>query len=136
MSNHVVVVGASPKPERVSNLAVVRYQAAGWRVTPVHPAGHVVDGLTAVTDLSHVEGPVDVVTMYLNPQAAVALLPAISHLKPTYLWLNPGADGEPIASAARAAGLTVIEACNLVALSRGNPLAVAEEILAGTVDPH
>lgn len=125
----VAVVGASPRPERYSNRAVRRYLDAGWTVWPVHPAGHAVHGQPGHRSLAELPGRPDVITMYLNPRAAMDLRDDIERCAPRYLWLNPGADGDPIASAARERGLTVIETCNLVALGRGDPLAVAEEWL-------
>lgn len=124
----VAVVGASAKPERTSNQAVQRYAAAGWTVWPVHPSGIAVAGHETYRDLESLPGQPTIISMYLNPEAAVGLLDAIVAAGPRYLWLNPGADGEPIASAARARGLRVVEACNLVALSRGDVLAIADEL--------
>jgi predicted CoA-binding protein len=121
----VAVVGASPKTDRPSHQAVVGYQAQGWTVWPVNPAGQEVAGLAAFRSLAELPGRPDLVTMYVNPQNGAAMLDAIVAAKPQALWLNPGADGEPIASAARARGLRVVEACNLIALRMGDPLAQA-----------
>ncbi|MDA3961280.1 MAG: CoA-binding protein [Planctomycetota bacterium] len=128
----VAVVGASAKPERYSYMAVERYAAAGWTVYPVHPAGHCVAGIAGFTELAALPERPTVISMYLNPKLGVEMLDALVAAAPDYLWLNPGADGEPIARAARARGLRVVETCNLVALSRGDPLAIAAE-LAGPV---
>ena len=126
----VAVVGASTKAERPSHMAVVRYAAAGWTVWPVHPAGFAVAGHQTFRSLAELPGRPTVVTMYVNPVTGAAMLDDIVAAQPDYLWLNPGADGEPIASAARSRGLKVVEACNLVALGRGDPLAVAADLSA------
>jgi predicted CoA-binding protein len=118
----VAVIGASPRPERYSHQAVLGYLARGYTVYPVNPAGESVAGLAAFRSLADVPGSPDIVTMYVNPGTGVELLDQIVAKKPRALWLNPGADGEPIASAARAKGLHVVTACNLVALSYGDPL--------------
>ena len=52
----VAIVGASPKPERYSHQALVRYRAAGWTVWPVHPAAQPIDGLTTYADLGALPG--------------------------------------------------------------------------------
>ncbi len=124
----VAIVGASPKPDRYSHQAVLRYREAGWTVWPVNPAGLEVAGIVSFKTLGDLPGRPDIVCMYVNPQTGVEMLDAIVAAKPTQLWLNPGADGEPIASAARAKGLRVVEACTLVALGYGNPLEVADRV--------
>jgi uncharacterized protein len=125
----VTIVGASPKPDRYSHQAMLRYRAAGWTIWPVHPAGlPVLDGLTTLRTLSELPGRPDIICMYVNAQTGFDMLDAIVAAQPTQLWLNPGADGEPLASAARARGLRVVEACTLVALGYGNPLDVADRL--------
>lgn len=119
----VAVVGASPKPDRYSHQCVVRYRERGYTVWPVNPAGEAVDGLPAYRSLAELPGRPDIITMYVNPKTGLTLLDAIVAAQPRVLWLNPGADGEPLASAATGRGLKVVEACNLVALSYGDPLA-------------
>lgn len=124
----VAIVGASPKPDRYSHQAVLRYRDAGWTVWPVNPAGLEVAGIASFKALGDLPGRPDIVCMYVNPQTGVEMLDAIVAAKPTQLWLNPGADGEPLASAARDKGLRVVEACTLVALGYGNPLEVADRV--------
>jgi uncharacterized protein len=119
----VAIVGASPNTDRPSHQAVVGYRKRGYTVWPVNPAGLAVAGLPSYRSLGELPGVPDIITMYVNPKTGVELLDQIVACKPKVLWLNPGADGEPIASAARARGLVVKEACNLVALSYGDPLA-------------
>ncbi len=121
----VAIVGASPKPDRYSHQAVLKYLERGYTVWPVNPARQAVAGLPAFASLTELPGKPDIVSMYVNPTTGAGILDEIVASAPKILWLNPGADGEPIASAARARGLRVVEACNLVALGRGDPLVVA-----------
>lgn len=118
----VTIVGASPKPERISHQAVERYLAAGWTVQPVNPTGDAVAGMPAWKRLEDVPGSPDIICLYVNPQIGVTLVDVIAAKKPKLVWLNPGADGELIASALRAKGLKVVEACTLVVLRQGDPL--------------
>jgi uncharacterized protein len=118
----VAIVGASNKPERYSHQAVLKYLQRGYTVWPVHPAGGIIAGQTVFRDLGSLPGRPDIVCMYINPTAGLAMLDQIVASQPQVLWLNPGADGEPLASAARARGLKVVEACTLVVLGYGDPL--------------
>lgn len=118
----VAIVGASNKPERYSHQAILRYLQRGYTVWPVHPAGGIIAGLPVFRDLTTLPGRPDIVCMYINPTAGLAMLEQIAACRPQVLWLNPGADGEPLASAARARGLKVVEACTLVVLGYGDPL--------------
>ncbi|MHC5021432.1 MAG: CoA-binding protein, partial [Planctomycetota bacterium] len=79
----------------------------GWTVWPVHPSGISVHGLETFRSLGDLPGRPALITMYLNPEAAVDLLDDIVAAGPEWLFLNPGADGEPMASAARGRGLAV-----------------------------
>ena len=122
----VAIVGASPKPERYSHHAVLRYLSRGWTVWPVHPSAQPIAGLTTYASLRELPGTPDIVCMYINPQAGLEMLDDIVAARPRLLWLNPGADGEPLFSAAKARGIQVIEACTLIVLAQGNPLELAE----------
>src|SRR3954470_16966394 len=122
----VAIVGATPKPERYSHQALLRYREAGWTVWPVNPSRQECAGIPAYASLAELPGKPDIVCMYVNPKAGLEMLDQIAAAAPKQLWLNPGADGEPLASAARAKGLMVVEACTLVALGYGNPLEVAD----------
>ena len=115
----VAIVGASAKPERYSHQAILRYRDAGYTVWPVHPAGGVIADLPVFRSLAELPGKPTIICMYLNPTAGLAMLDDIVNAAPQVLWLNPGADGEPLASAARARGLRVVEACTLVVLGYG-----------------
>jgi uncharacterized protein len=118
----VAVVGASPKPERYSHQAVLRYLERDYTVWPVHPAGHSVADQPGFRDLASLPGQPDIISLYVNPTLGLELLPTIVACQPQLLWLNPGADSDELQAAAQQQGLRVVRACNLVALSYGNPL--------------
>jgi predicted CoA-binding protein len=124
----VAIVGASSKPDRPSHKAVVGYVNRGYVVWPVNPSGEAVAGIAAFKSLKDLPAPPDIISMYVNPKIGAAMIDEIAGAKPRYLWLNPGADGEPIVSAAATKGLQIIQACNLVALSYGDPLQQAKKM--------
>ncbi len=118
----VAVVGASEDPAKYAYLAVQRFAARGYTVWPVHPSGQPVAGHRCFPGLAQLPGKPDVISMYVNPRIGSGLADAIASAKPRLVILNPGADGEPVASALRGRGLHVVEACTLVLLAQGDPL--------------
>lgn len=123
----VAVVGASTNPERYSHQAVLRFAVRGYTVWPVHPSGQAVAGHACHRDLAALPGRPDVVTMYVNAQTGLGMVPALAAAAPRLVILNPGADGPELLAALRGHGLHAVEACSLVLLAQGDPL-----VLAGT----
>ncbi len=119
----VAIVGASPKPDRISHQAVQRYRSAGWTVLPINPAGEAVDGLPALRALTEVTVPVDIVCLYVNPGIGIDLVDAIAACQPQLVWLNPGTESPELHAALQARGLKVVAACTLVVMAQGDPLA-------------
>jgi predicted CoA-binding protein len=115
----VVVLGASPKPERYSNKAVRLLLEHGHRVIPVHPAVAEIESLPVVRSLDRIEGPVDTLTVYLSPSISAPLQSAILKLKPERVIFNPGTENPDLKQALERGGLSVEEACTLVLLNTG-----------------
>ena len=114
-----VVLGASPDRSRISNEAVRRLTAAGWRVVPVHPTANEVEGRPAVRSIAEVAGPVELLTVYVRPAIGEGLVPAIAALAPRRVVLNPGSESPRLVSLLAGAGLKAEEACTLVLLATG-----------------
>ena len=115
----VVVLGASPKPDRYSNKAVKLLLQHGHTVVPVHPAAAEIEGLNVAPDLTAIQGPVDTLTVYLSPKQSAALLDDILTLKPDRVIFNPGTESPPLITALDKAGIRTEEACTLVLLNTG-----------------
>ncbi len=114
--SRVAVLGASPKEDRYSFQAVKMLGEYGHQPIPVHPAGHVVNGLTALKSLTELAAPIDTLTMYVNATISSAEFDTIITLKPRRVIFNPGAENPDLAAKLRANGIEVIEACTLVML--------------------
>lgn len=112
----VAVLGASTNEERYSFKAVRMLKEHGFDPVPVHPAGHVVDGLTAAKSLSDITGTVDTLTMYVGEKISSQQLDLILKLKPRRVVFNPGAENKDLEAKLTAAGIEVVEACTLVML--------------------
>lgn len=114
--SRVAVLGASPKEDRFSFKAVHMLKEHGHQPIPVHPAGHVVDGITSVKTLDDVQGPVDTLTMYVGPAISNDEYERILKLKPRRVIFNPGSENEELAEKLEAAGIEIVHACTLVML--------------------
>ena len=115
----VVVLGASPKPERYSNQAVRALVEHGHRVIPVHPLLKKIAGVVAVPALSSVKDPVNTLTLYIGPERGQELLQDVINLGPDRVIMNPGTESDEIEEELNARGIAVLRACTLVMLRTG-----------------
>ena len=120
VSKTVAVLGASPKPARFSHKAIVALKAAGHHVLPVNPGQREIDGLTCYPDLSSCPGPIDTITVYVNPSILVRRVDDMIVVKPRRVILNPGTESKEFIERLQAAGIEVLEDCTLVMLSSGS----------------
>ena len=110
----IAMVGASPKWVRPSYFAMKYLQEKGYRVIPVNPAaaGRTILGETCYARLAEVPGPVDLVDIFRNSEAAgpvtdeAIALAAEKNIK--VIWMQLGVRNDAAAARAEAAGLTVI----------------------------
>lgn len=117
--NTVVIVGASPKPERYAYKAMQALQIHG--ITPVlvsNKAGDI-EGLP-IQQLQDISASVDTVTMYVNPELGLQYLPAIKQLEPKRVILNPGTRSDQLQHQLEAFGIEVVNDCTLLMLERGD----------------
>ena len=115
----VVVLGASPKPERYSNQAVRTLVEHGHQVIPVHPLLKKIAGIPAVPSLTHIDGAVNTLTLYVGPKRGKELLQEMIDLQPDRVIMNPGTESDEIEDRLTAKGIAVLRACTLVMLRTG-----------------
>ena len=115
-NSNVAVLGASPKEDRYSFKAVRMLKENGHRPVPVHPAGHVVDGIKCARSLDEIKDKIDTLTVYVNSKISDKELERFLKLKPRRVIFNPGAENESLAKKLEEAGIEVIRACTLVML--------------------
>jgi predicted CoA-binding protein len=112
----VVVLGASPKPERYSNKAVRALVEHGHRVIPIHPILKQIEGIPTVPALSGVKDSVNTLTLYVGPERGKELLQDMISLVPDRVIMNPGTESDKIEKELNAKGIPVLRACTLVML--------------------
>ena len=107
-------VGASANTSRPSYFAMKYLLAKGYNVIPINPglAGGDILGQTVYASLDDIPGPIDVVDIFRNSDAAYAITKDAIRLKQDRLikvvWMQLGVRNDEAANEAEAAGLKVI----------------------------
>lgn len=112
----VVILGASDKPERYSNKALLLLKEKGYDVVPVNPTLGTLEGMPVVHALADVARNPDVLTVYVNPERSTAMATQILALAPRVVIFNPDTENDTLESRLVAAGIRIVRACTLVLL--------------------
>lgn len=120
MPKTVAVVGASSDRRKFGNKAVRAFLAEGYTVIPINPNEAEVEGMATYPSVLDVPGPIDMATVYVQPEIGLQLLPELAQKQVPEIWINPGAESDELLAEARRRKLNVIAACSIVAIGR-NP---------------
>jgi uncharacterized protein len=110
----LAMIGASANTSRPSYFAMKYLLGKGYRVVPVNPTlgGQEILGQPVFTELSLVPGPVAIVDIFRNSDAALEVTRDAIQLKERLgikvIWLQLGVRSENAAREAEAAGLQVV----------------------------
>lgn len=119
-SQHVVVLGASPKAERYSNQAVRLLTEHKHRVTAVNPSFDRIEEQVCVANLSDIQQPVDTLSLYRNASQLSEQIEDIIALNPKRVIFNPGTESWELQQALTQADIPWQESCTLVLLRSGH----------------
>lgn len=118
MDKLTLVLGASEKPDRYSNLAIKELRTNQFSVIAIgNKEGWVMD-VPILKQKPLIEN-LDTITIYLNKEHQKSYEDYLLSLKPKRIIFNPGAENLSLAKKAEDAGIEVLEACTLVLLSTG-----------------
>ncbi|MCH9765932.1 MAG: CoA-binding protein [Alphaproteobacteria bacterium] len=107
-------VGASVNPNRPSTFVIKYLLGKGYDVIPINPglAGQEILGRSVYASLDDAPGPIDVVDIFRNSEAALGITRDAIRLKDKLsirvVWMQLGVINRQAACEAEAAGLTVI----------------------------
>lgn len=118
-SDRVLIIGASDKPDRYAHKAMVELLRYDHEVILVHPRLKEIEGRPVHAGLSTVKGPIDTVTLYVNPSLSAGMADALISLNPKRVIFNPGTENPELAQKLQASGIETEEACTLVLLATG-----------------
>ncbi|WP_417595638.1 CoA-binding protein [Oceanospirillum sp.] len=120
LSQHVVVLGASPKPERYSNQAIRLLMDYQHNVTAVNPAFDQINQCPCVRELAAIHQPIDTLCLYRNASQLAKQIDEIIALKPKRVIFNPGTESWELQQALTQSGILWQESCTLVMLRSGH----------------
>jgi predicted CoA-binding protein len=120
MDKATLVLGASPKPERVSNMAVRALRKRGISVTAIGLRRSKVDDVPILAEWPGNLTGIHTVTLYMSAKHQHSYYDRIIKLLPKRIIFNPGTQNEELADMARETGIEVTEACMLVMLKNGS----------------
>ncbi len=116
---NVLLIGASDKEDRYSNIAFCRLKEKGHNVIPVHKRIKQISGVPVRSDLSDIKENIDTVTLYVNKDISSSMADDILKLKPKRIIFNPGAENYDLRDKAEAQGIKTIFACTIVMVATG-----------------
>ncbi|EZH73126.1 CoA-binding protein [Aquimarina atlantica] len=116
MDKKTLVLGASLKVDRYSNLAIHRLVTHGYEVAAVGLKKGEVAGIKIETDINDVNS-IDTITLYLNPLRQQPYYDDIIGLNPRRVIFNPGTENPEFYQKLKTANIEVEVACTLVLLS-------------------
>ena len=114
MPKTVAIVGASNDRHKFGNKALRAFQSEGHTVIPINPHESQVEGIKAYASVLDVPGPIDMATVYVHGDVGVTIMDELAKKSVPEVWLNPGADDDPVVERARVLGLNVIIACSIM----------------------
>jgi predicted CoA-binding protein len=112
----VAIIGASNDRHKFGNKAVRAFTAQGYTVYPVNPHDSAVEGIAAFKSVRDLPVRPEMISVYVQPQVLLKLLPEIAAKGCDELWLNPGTESEANLAEAERLGLNVIQACSILAV--------------------
>lgn len=118
MSKTVAVVGASNSRSKFGNKALRAFAAQGYRVLPINPNESEVEGLPTYASVLDVAEPIDMATVYVQPDVTLRLLDEFAKKGIPEVWINPGAEDDTVMAEARRRKMNVIFACSIIGIGR------------------
>ncbi len=114
-----LVLGASPKPERFSNEAVMELRKFNIPVIAVGKREANIGDIRIRTGMPHDIRKIHTITLYLSPKNQKEYYSYILSLNPSRIIFNPGTVNPELAGMAQNIGIKVVNECILVMLDKG-----------------
>lgn len=116
-TKYTLVLGASPKPERYSNIAMARLAAANIPTLGYTKRLFEMDGVEIIDEWPSDTNQIDTITLYLSAKNQQEYIDRIIALRPRRVIFNPGTENPKFQEVLKEGGVEVLEACTLVLLA-------------------
>jgi uncharacterized protein len=114
--NRILVLGASPNPQRYSFKAVITLMQYHYEVVAVGFRNGIINGLQILNDKPQVDD-IHTILMYMGPHRQKEYYTYILNLQPARIIFNPGTENRELAILGEERGITIINNCALVMLN-------------------
>ena len=112
----VAVIGASSNRHKFGNKALRAFEKQGYTVLAINPNEREVEGHRTYPSVLDVPVPIDMATVYIPADQGVKVMEELAQKGVAEIWLNPGADDDPVVDRARALGLNIVQACSILGI--------------------
>ncbi|MCF8331354.1 MAG: CoA-binding protein [Bacteroidales bacterium] len=119
MKEHVLVLGASLKTYRYSNIALKTLLEYGHTVTAVGNRQGIVQSIEILRQIPEELKDVDTITLYLGKANQKTYYDSILALKPRRIIFNPGTENEELEKRAKENDIETLKACTIFMLNQG-----------------
>jgi predicted CoA-binding protein len=114
----VAVVGASSDRSKFGNKALRAFREEGHTVFAINPNEEMVEGMQTYASVLDVPVPIDMATVYVQPEVGESLLPEFEEKQIPEIWINPGAESDRLMAEGSRRKLNLIYACSIVGIGR------------------
>lgn len=116
--NKIMVIGASPKPERYAYKAVNLLNKHGYTVIALGIRTGKINDIKISTERAQFND-IHTITMYIGMQRQADYYGYILSLKPQRIIFNPGTENPELLELAQKNNINAVENCTLVMLNSG-----------------
>ncbi len=106
----LIIVGASPKPDRPSHVVMDYLLKKGFTIIPVNPTAEEILGIKAVKRLSEVPPDYhpEVIIIFRKSSEVLPIVEEAIKLKPKVIWMQEGIANEEAKALAEKEGIQVV----------------------------
>ncbi|MDH3618051.1 MAG: CoA-binding protein [Nitrosopumilus sp.] len=104
----ITVIGMSKHPRKAAQFVPKYLSENGYEITPVNPTTNEILGKKCFSEISQVEGEIDIVDVFRPSEKVLPIIKEAIKKKPKVIWLQEGIHNPEGEELARKAGIKVV----------------------------